>query len=98
LLDSEAPQPIVLAYEPVWAIGTGQVATPHQAQAMHAFIRQWLADHLGNDYAQQTPILYGGSVKPNNAAELFGLPDVDGGLVGGASLVSRDFVAIARAL
>jgi triosephosphate isomerase len=86
----------VVAYEPVWAIGTGRTATPGQAQAVHAFIRGEIA---GRDarIADSLPILYGGSVKPDNAAELFAQPDVDGGLVGGASLVAADFLAIAEA-
>ncbi|WP_313256141.1 triose-phosphate isomerase [Stenotrophomonas acidaminiphila] len=86
----------LVAYEPVWAIGTGRTASPEQAQAVHAFIRGEVA---GRDarIADSLPILYGGSVKPDNAAELFSQPDVDGGLVGGASLVAADFLAIARA-
>ncbi len=86
----------VVAYEPVWAIGTGRTASPEQAQAVHAFIRGVVA---GRDarIADSLPLLYGGSVKPDNAAELFAQPDVDGGLVGGASLVAADFLAIARA-
>lgn len=86
----------VLAYEPVWAIGTGRTATPAQAQAVHAFIRGVVAAHDAR-IAGLLPLLYGGSVKPDNAAELFAQPDVDGGLVGGASLVAGDFLAIARA-
>ncbi len=85
---------MVVAYEPVWAIGTGKTATPEQAQAMHAFIRTCIAKHHGDEVAQGVPILYGGSVKPGNAAALFAQPDVDGGLVGGASLRPSDFVAI----
>jgi len=79
----------VLAYEPVWAIGTGRNATPEQAQAVHAFLRKKLP--------ADTPILYGGSVKPQNAAAIFAMPDVDGGLIGGASLVARDFLDIVKA-
>ena len=86
----------VIAYEPVWAIGTGKTATPDQAQAVHAFIRARLA---GSDraLAERLTILYGGSVKAANAAELFAMPDVDGGLIGGASLVADEFTAICRA-
>jgi triosephosphate isomerase (TIM) len=83
----------VVAYEPVWAIGTGRTATPDQAQAVHRFIRDKLAA-LDGRIAGSLRILYGGSVKPSNAAELFGQPDVDGGLIGGASLVAEDFLAI----
>jgi len=79
----------VVAYEPVWAIGTGRTATPEQAQEVHAFLRRRLS--------ASTTILYGGSVKPGNAAAIFGMPDVDGGLIGGASLVAGDFIAICRA-
>ena len=86
----------VIAYEPVWAIGTGRTATAGQAQAVHAYIRSLIAAHDAT-IADSLPILYGGSVKPGNAAELFGQADVDGGLIGGASLVSADFLAIAHA-
>ncbi len=86
----------VIAYEPVWAIGTGKTATPEQAQAVHAFIRQRVAK-LDGTVAQSLRILYGGSMKPGNAAELMGMPDIDGGLIGGASLVAEEFVAICRA-
>ena len=86
----------VVAYEPVWAIGTGRTATPEQAQGMHAFIRRQIAAHDAR-IADSLPILYGGSVKPDNAGALFAQPDVDGGLIGGASLVAADFLAIARA-
>lgn len=86
----------VVAYEPVWAIGTGKTATSAQAQAVHAFIRQRVAAHDGK-IASGLCILYGGSVKANNAAELFGMPDIDGGLIGGASLVADEFLAICRA-
>ena len=83
----------MLAYEPVWAIGTGLTATPQQAQDAHAFIRSRLAAG-GVAAAPRLQLLYGGSVKPSNAAELFSRPDVDGGLIGGASLVAADFLAI----
>ena len=86
----------VIAYEPVWAIGTGHSATPEQAQAVHAFIRERVA-RLDGTIARRLRIIYGGSVKPDNAAELFASEDIDGGLVGGASLKADDFLAIARA-
>lgn len=86
----------VVAYEPVWAIGTGKTASPEQAQAVHEFIRQRIAK-LDGQVAQGLCILYGGSVKAANAVELFSMPDIDGGLIGGASLVADDFVAICRA-
>lgn len=86
----------VVAYEPVWAIGTGKTATSNQAQAVHEFIRQRVAVHDGQ-IASALCILYGGSVKANNAAELFAMPDIDGGLIGGASLVADEFLAICRA-
>lgn len=86
----------VVAYEPVWAIGTGRTASPQQAQEVHAFIRGVVGAHDAT-IAGLLPLLYGGSVKPDNAVELFAQPDVDGGLVGGASLVASDFLAIARA-
>ncbi len=86
----------VLAYEPVWAIGTGKTATPGQAQDVHAFIRGRIATH-NPEVAAGLKILYGGSVKANNAEELFAMPDIDGGLIGGASLVADEFIAICRA-
>jgi triosephosphate isomerase len=86
----------VVAYEPVWAIGTGKTATAEQAQAVHAFVRQRVASH-DSQVAAELCILYGGSVKANNAAELFAMPDIDGGLIGGASLVADEFLAICRA-
>jgi triosephosphate isomerase (TIM) len=88
---------IVLAYEPVWAIGTGETASPEQAQEMHAFIRNLIADKYGDDVANNVSILYGGSVKPANAQEIFSKPDVDGGLIGGAALNTNDFLAIVEA-
>ncbi|WP_111683402.1 triose-phosphate isomerase [Winogradskyella tangerina] len=96
-LGADAFKNIVLAYEPVWAIGTGETATPEQAQDMHAFIRKTLAGKYGNDVGDSVSILYGGSVKPNNAKEIFSKPDVDGGLIGGASLKAEDFFAIVNA-
>lgn len=93
-LEASQFQKVVIAYEPVWAIGTGKTATPQQAQEMHAFIRKTIAKKYGAAVADATPILYGGSCKPSNAAELFAKPDVDGGLIGGASLDATDFVAI----
>jgi triosephosphate isomerase (TIM) len=89
---------IIIAYEPVWAIGTGRTASVEQAQEMHAHIRAVIAEKYGEEAASKIPILYGGSVKPSNAKEIFSSPDVDGGLVGGASLVAQDFVKIIKAL
>lgn len=89
---------VVLAYEPVWAIGTGETASPEQAQEMHAHIRSLLRNNISDTVAENTSILYGGSVKPDNAKEIFSKPDVDGGLIGGASLKANDFIAIANAL
>jgi len=88
---------IVLAYEPVWAIGTGETASPEQAQEMHAFIRKTIDTKYGSDIANDISILYGGSVKPANAKEIFSNPDVDGGLIGGAALNAKDFFAIVNA-
>jgi triosephosphate isomerase len=85
---------IVLAYEPVWAIGTGETASPEQAQEMHKFIRTLVEKVYGFDIADTLTILYGGSVKPDNAKEIFSKPDVDGGLIGGAALKADDFLAI----
>ncbi len=96
LLGVQSLRNAVLAYEPVWAIGTGQTASPQQAQAVHAFIRQRVAG-LDGQVAQGLCILYGGSVKAANAAELFSMGDIDGGLIGGASLVAEEFLAICRA-
>jgi triosephosphate isomerase len=88
---------VVVAYEPVWAIGTGLTASPDQAQDMHAFIREFVSKKYGQEIANETSILYGGSCKPSNAAEIFGKKDVDGGLIGGASLKAEDFVGIITA-
>tara|TARA_R110002050_G_scaffold4573_2_gene22131 strand:+ start:42616 stop:43365 length:750 start_codon:yes stop_codon:yes gene_type:complete len=96
-LNADAFKNIVLAYEPVWAIGTGETASPEQAQDMHAFIRKTLATKYGNDVANSVSILYGGSCKPGNAKEIFSKPDVDGGLIGGAALNADDFFAIVNA-
>jgi triosephosphate isomerase len=89
---------IVLAYEPVWAIGTGETATPEQAQEMHAFVRKTISNEYDDTIADNVSILYGGSVKPGNAAEIFSKPDVDGGLIGGAALNADDFIAIIKAI
>ncbi len=93
-LSTEDFSKIILAYEPVWAIGTGKTATPAQAQEMHAFIRSIIAGKYGKEIADNTSILYGGSANPGNAKELFSNPDVDGGLIGGASLKAADFKGI----
>ena len=89
---------VVIAYEPIWAIGTGKTATPDQAQAMHFYLRRLIMEKYGEIVANTTSILYGGSVKADNAAELFGAPSVDGGLVGGASLIAADFEKIIESL
>jgi triosephosphate isomerase len=88
---------VVLAYEPVWAIGTGLTATPEQAQEVHAFIRQRLAESFDPATAERVVVQYGGSVKPDNAQDLLSRPDVDGSLVGGASLKAADFLVIIQA-
>lgn len=87
---------VIIAYEPVWAIGTGKTASPQQAQEMHAAIRDFIEDEKGEKAAATVPILYGGSCKPSNAQELFAQNDIDGGLIGGASLNAQDFLAIAN--
>ncbi len=98
VLDREvSPDRLIIAYEPVWAIGTGKTATPPQAQEVHAFIRNWLGGTYGTPAAAQIRTLYGGSVKPGNAAELLGQPDIDGAVVGGACLAADDFLAIISA-
>ena len=95
-LDADTIKKVVIAYEPIWAIGTGVTASTAQAQEMHLLIRNHLATKYGQDVANSISILYGGSAKPSNAKELFSCPDVDGGLIGGASLVARDFLDIAK--
>ncbi|MBL7743825.1 MAG: triose-phosphate isomerase [Chitinophagaceae bacterium] len=97
-LPADKVKDIIIAYEPIWAIGTGKTATTAQAQEMHAHLRSVLAAQYGSQTAGQISILYGGSVKANNAKELFSSPDVDGGLVGGASLVASEFIEIIRSL
>lgn len=93
-LSAEEFKHIVIAYEPIWAIGTGKTATSDQAEEMHAFIRSTIEEKYGKDMAAQTSILYGGSCKPSNARELFSKPDIDGGLIGGAALKAADFLGI----
>jgi triosephosphate isomerase (TIM) len=93
-LGKEAVSQVIIAYEPVWAIGTGVTASSAQAQEMHAFIRSLLSEKFGDDVSQEIPILYGGSCNAQNAVELFANADVDGGLIGGASLKAADFVTI----
>ena len=97
-LSDEQMMEVVVAYEPVWAIGTGETATPEQAQEMHAFVRNVIAKKFGQETADSVSILYGGSVKASNAEEIFSKEDVDGGLIGGASLVAEDFAAIIEAI
>lgn len=97
-LTAEAITKVVIAYEPIWAIGTGKTASSEQAEEIQKYLRTLLADKYGEAIAAEISILYGGSVKPGNAKELFSQPDIDGGLVGGASLVADDFVAIIEAL
>tara|TARA_R110001583_G_scaffold12326_2_gene54823 strand:+ start:429 stop:1187 length:759 start_codon:yes stop_codon:yes gene_type:complete len=95
-LEAKAWKDIILAYEPVWAIGTGETASPEQAQEMHAFIRKIVADKYNAEVAENVSILYGGSVKPSNAKEIFSKEDVDGGLIGGAALNADDFLALVK--
>ncbi len=97
-LESASWEQIILAYEPVWAIGTGETASPEQAQEMHEFIRATVRAAYGEHIANNLSILYGGSVKPENAQEIFSKPDVDGGLIGGAALKAADFAAIVSAI
>ena len=96
-IENDNWESIVLAYEPVWAIGTGQTASPEQAQEMHAFIRNLVKEHYNSTISKEVSILYGGSVKPENAKEIFGKNDVDGGLIGGAALNAGNFMAIVNA-
>lgn len=93
-VSEEAWENIIVAYEPVWAIGTGETASPEQAQEMHKYIRKIIAENFSEEVASKVSILYGGSVKPDNAREIFGQPDVDGGLVGGASMEVKSFMQI----
>ena len=93
-LPSSSWKSVILAYEPVWAIGTGLTASPEQAQEMHAYIRKLVAEHYNTSISEDVSILYGGSVKPENAKEIFGKLDVDGGLIGGAALDAKSFMAI----
>lgn len=97
-LPADAWKNIILAYEPVWAIGTGETATPEQAQEMHEFVRRIVSKKYSDELASEVSILYGGSVKPNNAQEIFSKEDVDGGLIGGASLKAEDFKSIVSAI
>ncbi|MCY1490348.1 Triosephosphate isomerase [compost metagenome] len=97
-LEAKDWESIVLAYEPVWAIGTGETASPEQAQEMHKFIRETITSKYNATLAEDVSILYGGSVKPDNAKEIFSKPDVDGGLIGGAALKATDFAAIVAAI
>lgn len=96
-LTADRASGLVIAYEPVWAIGTGRTATPEQAQQIHAHVRSEVKAHFGDAFADQLRIQYGGSMKPGNAPELLAQPDIDGGLIGGASLKPDDFAAICRA-
>lgn len=97
-LENNDWEKINLAYEPVWAIGTGETASPEQAQEMHEFIRETIRKRYGSNVAEDVSILYGGSVKPDNAKEIFSKPDVDGGLIGGAALKASDFAAIVNGI
>lgn len=94
--DGSMPKSIILAYEPVWAIGTGRTATPDQAQEVHSFIRDWIRETFNKDTSDQVRILYGGSVKPDNISDLMSMPDIDGALVGGASLKADSFMGIIK--
>jgi triosephosphate isomerase len=90
------PETLILAYEPVWAIGTGKTATPAQAQEVHLFVRRWLRENFGHDTGEAIRILYGGSVRPDTSKELMSQPDIDGALIGGASLIADSFLSIIR--
>ena len=96
-MPSSSWKSVVLAYEPVWAIGTGQTASPEQVQEMHAYIRKLVGERYDISTSEEVSILYGGSVKPENAEEIFGKLDVDGGLIGGAALDAKSFMAIINA-
>jgi triosephosphate isomerase len=97
-LSPEQMNGFIIAYEPIWAIGTGKTASSDQAQDMHKTIRNWVANHYNKEIADSVSILYGGSVKSSNASEIFGKPDVDGGLVGGSSLIPAEFISIITSL
>ena len=96
-LNEEEFKNVIIAYEPIWAIGTGKTATSEQAEEIHAYIRGIIAERYGKAVADETSILYGGSCKASNAPELFAKPDIDGGLIGGASLKAADFMGIIKA-
>jgi len=96
-LEPEQIEQVIIAYEPVWAIGTGKNATPEQAEEVHSFIRKYIANKYGEEIASEIPILYGGSINASNASALFSQPNIDGGLVGGASLNAEDFIQIIKA-
>jgi triosephosphate isomerase len=93
-VDKSSWKKIILAYEPVWAIGTGETASAEQAQEMHEYVRKYISESFGKEISNNVSILYGGSVKPNNASEIFSKKDVDGGLIGGAALNASDFSKI----